>query len=68
MEFIAKIEDSQIAHIQEIAESLEKLGIRITHILRSTGIIAGSSPSMPLKKLKIQGIASIQRNRQVHAL
>jgi hypothetical protein len=67
MEFIAKVEDSQMGHIQEIAKSLEKMGIRINHILRATGIIAGSSPSLPLKKLKIKGIASIQRNRQVRA-
>jgi hypothetical protein len=68
MEFIAKVEDSQMANIQEIAKSLEKMGIQIRHILRATGIIAGSSSSLPLNKLKIKGIQSIQRNRQVRAL
>ena len=67
MEFIAKIEDRQIAHIQEIAKSLEKMGVKVTHILRATGTITGQSSSLPLKKLKIEGVESVQRNRQVRA-
>lgn len=67
MDFIAKVEDSQRSNIQEIAQSLEKMGIRIKRIMRITGTISGSSQSMPLAQLKIKGIQSIEQNRRLRA-
>jgi hypothetical protein len=67
MDFIAKIEESQKSNIQEIAKSLEKMGIRINRIMRITGTISGSSGSMALPELKIKGIKSVEQNRRLRA-
>jgi len=58
MNFIAKVEDNQMSNIQEIAKSLEKMGIQIKKIMKITGTIAGTGPSTSLGKLKIKGIKS----------
>lgn len=65
MNFIAKVEDSQRGNIQEIARSLEKMGIQVRKILKISGVITGSSRRMPLAQLKIEGIASVERDRQL---
>lgn len=65
MNFIAKVEDSQRGNIQEIARSLEKMGIQVRQILKIPGVITGSSRRMPLAQLKIKGIASVERDRQL---
>jgi hypothetical protein len=67
MDFIAKIEESQKSNIQEIAKSLEKMGIRINRIMRITGTISGSSGSLSLAEIKIKGIKSIEQNRRLRA-
>lgn len=67
MEFIARVEESQKSNIQEIANALEKMGIRIKRIMRITGTISGSSTSLPLAELKIKGIKSIEQNRRLRA-
>ena len=67
MDFIAKIEESQKSNIQEIAKSLEKMGIRINRIMRITGTISGSSSSLPLAQIKIKGIKSVEQNRRLRA-
>jgi hypothetical protein len=67
MDFIAKIEESQKSNIQEIAKSLEKMGIRINRIMRITGTISGSSSSLSLAEIKIKGIKSIEQNRRLRA-
>ena len=67
MDFIAKVEDSQRSNIQEIAKSLEKMGIRIKRIMRITGTISGSSSELPLAQLKIKGIQSVEQNRRLRA-
>jgi hypothetical protein len=67
MDFIAKVEDSQKSNIQEIAQSLEKMGIRIKRIMRITGTISGSSRSLSLAELKIKGIKSVEQNRRLRA-
>jgi hypothetical protein len=67
MEFIARVEDNQKSNIQEIAESLERMGIRIKRIMRITGTISGSSSSLPLAQLKIKGIKSVELNRRLRA-
>ena len=68
MEFIAKIEENQRGNIQEIAKSLEKMGIQIRQILRIPGVITGSSRRMPLAQIKIKGIQSVERDRPVRKL
>jgi len=67
MEFIAKVEDSQKSNIQEIAASMEGMGIQIRRIMRITGTIFGSSRSLPLAKLKIKGIKSVEQDRRLRA-
>jgi hypothetical protein len=67
MDFIAKIEDNQRSNIQEIAKSLEKMGIQIKQILRIPGVITGSSRRMPLARLKIEGIQSVELDRHLRA-
>lgn len=67
MDFIAKIEENQRGNIQEIAKSLEKMGIQIRQILRIPGVITGSSGRMPLAQLKIKGIQSVERDRHLRA-
>ena len=67
MNFIAKIEDNQRGNIQEIARSLEKMGIQVKQILKIPGVITGSSRRMPLAQLKIKGIASVERDRPLKA-
>lgn len=67
MDFIAKVEDNQRSNIQEIAQSLEKMGIKVKQILRIPGVITGSSRRMPLAQLKIKGIQSVERDRPLRA-
>ena len=67
MDFIAKIEESQKSNIQEIAKSLEKMGIQVKRIMRITGTISGSSSSLPLTQIKIKGIKSVEQNRRLRA-
>jgi hypothetical protein len=67
MNFIAKVEDNQRGNIQEIAKSLEKMGIQIKQILKIPGVITGSSRRMPLAQLKIKGIASVEWDRHLKA-
>jgi len=67
MDFIAKVEDNQRSNIQEIAQSLEKMGIKVRQILRIPGVITGSSRRMPLAQLKIKGIQSVERDRHLRA-
>ena len=68
MDFIAKVEDTQRPNIQEIAKSLEKMGIQVRQILRIPGVITGSSPRVPLAQLKIKGIASVERDRPIRKM
>ncbi|WP_431209462.1 hypothetical protein ACQ86N_25225 [Puia sp. P3] len=65
MDFIARVEDNQKPNIQEIAQSLVKMGIRVKRIMRITGTISGSSGSLSLAELKIKGIKSVEQNRRV---
>ena len=67
MDFIARVEDSQKPNTQEIAQSLEKMGIRVKRIMRITGTISGSSGSVSLAQLKIKGIKSVEQNRRMKA-
>jgi hypothetical protein len=68
MDFIAKVEDNQRGNIQEIARSLEKMGIQVRQILRIPGVITGSSRRMPLAQLKIKGIQSVERDRPIRKM
>jgi hypothetical protein len=63
MDFIAKIEDNQ--NIREIAQSLEQMGIRVKQVLKVTGVITGSSGSLPLRQVKIKGIQSVEQDRRL---
>lgn len=70
MDFIAKVEDSQRSNIQEIARSLEKMGIQVRQVLKIPGVITGSTGSggsLKLRQLKIKGISKVERDRKLRA-
>lgn len=65
MDFIATVEDNQRSNIQEIANTLEKMGIRVRKVMRMTGVITGSSQT--LAKVRIKGIRSVEQDRRLRA-
>lgn len=65
MNFIATVDDDQRSNIQEIAKSLEKMGIRVREVMRITGVITGTSRS--LAKVRIKGIRSVEQDRSLRA-
>jgi len=65
MDFIATVEDSQRSNIQEIANTLEKMGIRVREVMRISGVITGSSQT--LSKVRIKGIRSVEQDRRLRA-
>ena len=64
MDFVAKIEDGQRERIREIAGLLEKMGAQVRQVLPILGLITGSSETMSLAELKIDGIASVEPDRK----
>ncbi len=67
MDLIVIVEDNQRRNIQDIAHTLEKMGVHIKQVLKVSGVITGSSPRMSLAKLKIKGIRSVEQDRAVRA-
>lgn len=65
MNFIATVEDNQRSNIQEIARSLEKVGVQVREVMRISGVITGSSRS--LAKVRIPGIRTVEQDRKVRA-
>ena len=65
MNFIATVEDNQRSNIQEIAKSLEKVGVQVREVMRISGVITGSSRS--LAKVRIPGIRTVEQDRKVRA-
>jgi hypothetical protein len=64
MDFVAKIEEGQRERIREIAGLLEKMGARVRQVQPILGLIAGSSETMSLAELKIDGISSVEPDRK----
>ena len=64
MNFIAKVEVSQMEKIREIAGSLEKIGVKVREVLPVLGLITGSSESLSLEQVKIDGIAAVEVDRK----
>jgi hypothetical protein len=65
MNFIATVEDNERSNIQEIARSLEKVGVKVREVMRITGVITGSSRS--LSRVRIPGIRSVEQDRSLRA-
>ncbi|HEV2478197.1 MAG TPA: hypothetical protein VGS79_00975 [Puia sp.] len=65
MNFIATVEDNQRPNIQEIARSLEKVGVKVRDVMRMSGVITGSSRS--LSRVRIPGIRSVEQDRSLRA-
>lgn len=65
MDFIATVEDNQRSNIQEIANTLEKMGVRVREVMRMTGVITGTSQT--LAKVRIKGIRSVEQDRRLRA-
>jgi hypothetical protein len=64
VEFILNIEKGQSSNIQEIAKSLEKMGVQVKQVLRMSGVITGVS-LLPLAKLKIKGVRSVEEGKRL---
>ena len=65
MLFIAKVEEGQKPNIQQIAKSLEGMGIEVKRVMKMTGTITGDSGAMKLAQVKIKGIESVERDRSL---
>ncbi len=65
MNFIATVEDNQRSNIQEIAQSLEKMGVQVREVMRISGVITGSSRS--LARVRIPGIRTVEQDRRLRA-
>ena len=65
MNFIATVEENQRSNIQEIARSLEKVGVKVREVMRISGVITGSSRS--LSRVRIPGIRSVEQDRSLRA-
>ena len=65
MKFIATVEDSQRSNIQEIANTLEQMGVRVRVVMRISGVITGSSKT--LARVRIKGIRSVEQDRRLGA-
>lgn len=65
MKFIATVEDSQRSNIQEIANTLEQMGVRVRDVMRISGVITGSSKT--LARVRIKGIRSVEQDRRLGA-
>jgi hypothetical protein len=65
MQFIAKVEDGQKPNIREIAGRLEGMGITVKRVMTITGTITGDSGVLSLAKVKIKGIASVEKDRSL---
>ncbi|MEX2514208.1 MAG: hypothetical protein WD398_14995 [Cyclobacteriaceae bacterium] len=65
--FIAAVEDDQIACIEEVVQRLRDKGCEISQVLVFSGIISGCSSGREadLQELKIQGIKYIEEDRKV---
>ncbi|HSI75931.1 MAG TPA: hypothetical protein VK957_08545 [Lunatimonas sp.] len=68
--FIASVEPSERFQIQIIAGKLKDKGCQIRNILTITGIITGctSGVESSLDELKIDGIQTIEEDREVGAI
>lgn len=64
MNFIARVDDSHREKIREIAGSLETLGVKVREVLTAVGVITGSSETLSLEQLKIEGIATVEVDRK----
>ncbi len=66
--FIAALEEKSLDEIDTIASQLEQKGCKIKHVLRFSGIIAGSiEKNVPLHQLKVPGIKHIEKDREIRA-
>ena len=65
MRFIATVEEKHLDHIQEIADTLRKMGNEIVHVGKFTGVITGSTGNNQLSDLKISGIKSVEPDRNI---
>jgi hypothetical protein len=64
---LAKVEDGQKPNIQQIARDLEGMGIRVSRVMKVTGIITGESGGLTLRQVKIKGIQKVERDRNLKA-
>jgi|WetSurMetagenome_2_1015567.scaffolds.fasta_scaffold279250_2 hypothetical protein len=64
--FIASVRNEHLDHIEQVAQKLREKGCEITGILKITGVISGSvNETTDLNELKMEGIASIEKQRTV---
>lgn len=62
--FIASVHDDYLEQMEWIADNLRSQGCEIRDILPLSGVITGKAlPQVDLKDLKVEGIASIEKQR-----
>ncbi len=67
--FIASVHEDYIEHIERIADELRGKGCEIKQVLKISGVITGkAAPKINLEDLKVKGIASIEKQRDVRKL
>jgi hypothetical protein len=67
--FIASVTDDYIETIDEVARRLQNLGCEITQVLKISGVITGRvEQNRDLHDLHIQGVASVEKQKQVRKI
>jgi hypothetical protein len=62
--FIASVKDEYMDRVEEVASRLRDRGCEINSIMKLTGIITGRiEDERDLKQLRVEGIASIEKER-----
>lgn len=62
--FIASVHDDYMDRIEQIADKLRSRGCEISEVLSLSGVITGRAlPQVDLTDLKIEGIASVEKQR-----
>ncbi|HLO60358.1 MAG TPA: hypothetical protein VK179_16525 [Bacteroidales bacterium] len=67
--FIASVTDDYLGTIDEVASRLQNLGCEITQVLKISGVITGKvEQDRDLDDLRIQGVASVEKQKQVRKI
>jgi hypothetical protein len=66
VEAIVTLSDDHVHRIGAIAESLAKKGLKISHVLESSGIISGTAKASTFEDLrKTKGVAALEISGEV---
>jgi|GEM_PF-2112181 len=57
---VITVEDSHLERIDEVAERMRDLGVKIDEILKATGLICGSTGGRLTELRKVPGVMSVE--------